>query len=412
MPNVLSRVIERNLHAAISNAQVVVLEGGRAIGKSTLCDSLIANNAWATRLDLSNHDTTAQLRLDPERFLSSQPTPCVLDEAQLEPELPIWVKSIVDKRRRPSQFLLTGSARLGRAQLGGSDPLAGRSVRLAMWSMTQSELLGRSSDFVDRVFNSGWQPRTAQASVRENLWLGGLPGISGVRTPAPASQWEREIATYVEAVLPLGAESSRVDLGRLMRTFRYLAANSGQLLNFSRAASDLGMQANTIRAQLEMLEACFLLFRVEAERPAEHRVVVAHPRVFATDVGLATWAARAWSKPMSAALLGSLTETLVAHDISALAHASADRIVVRHWRDERNQTEVDLLLVHPDGRYVPIEVKASTTVGPGDTRGLRAFATAAPDEFVRGVLIYEGERVVDLSPPGGPEIVAVPRGLL
>ena len=41
-----------------------------------------------------------------------------------------------------------------------------------------------------------------------------------------------------------------------------------------------------------MLEACFLLFRVEAERPSEHKVVIAHPRLFATDVGFAAWAAR------------------------------------------------------------------------------------------------------------------------
>jgi uncharacterized protein len=408
---VLTRVVSSALEASIRSTPVVVLEGGRAVGKSTVCDQLLERNGWAPRIDLSKEDAVAHLRLDPDRFLKSQPTPCILDEAQLEPRLPLWIKAVVDERRKPAQFLLTGSARLGRSQLGGSDPLVGRAVRLSMWSMTRGELEGGHTDFVDRAFGDGWEPGAVKVSKRDP-WFGGLPGMTGVLTEASSSQWEREVATYVEGVLPLGAGNSRVDLGRLLRTFRYLAANSGQLLNFSRAASELGMQANTVRAHLEILEASFLLFRAEAERPAEHRVVVAHPRVFATDVGLATWAARAWTKPMSAALLGLLTETLVAHDVSALAHAHRDRIMVRHWRDERNQNEIDLLLVHPDGRHVAIEVKASTSAGPEDTKGLRAFAETFPASCTRAILVYEGTMVKDLSAAKGPSILAVPRALL
>ena len=197
-----------------------------------------------------------------------------------------------------------------------------------------------------------------------------------------------------------------------MLAFRYFAAKSGQLLNVARAASELGAQANTVRNQIELLEACFLLFRVEAERPSEHRVVVAHPRLFATDVGLATWAARAWDGPTSAALLGSLTETIVVHELAAAASAHRDRIVLRHWRDARNAHEVDVLLVHPDGRLVAVEVKASTSVGPDDAHGLARFAASEPDRFVRGVVVYEGTRVFSLSGPEGPPVLAVPRAFL
>ena len=172
------------------------------------------------------------------------------------------------------------------------------------------------------------------------------------------------------------------------------------------------MQAATVRAHLEMLEAAFLVTRIEAHRPAEHRVVTAHPRIIAGDPGLAAWAARAWASDPSAALQGLLAETVVAHDLIADADAAPDRVVVRHWRDQRNLREVDLLLVHPDGRLVAIEVKASTSIGPAETVGLQAFATEAGEACVRGVVVYEGDRVVDLTPSGGPELVAVPRALL
>ena len=416
MPVLRPRLIGPCVEAAFEASPVVILEGGRAVGKSTVCDLLIDRHGWAARFDLSDADQLATLRLDPGRFLSAQAVPCVIDEAQLEPRVTIWVKRLVDKRRMAGQFLLTGSARLGRDQLGGSDPLAGRATRLRMWSMTAGEIDGRKADFVERVFGAGWEPKRAtahRANVIPRAWNGGLPAVPGVLSAASVADWERAIASYVEAVIPLGVTGTRADLGRLLRTFRHFAANSGQLVNYARAANDLAMQAATVRNHLEQLESCFLLVRAEAHRPMEHRVVTAHPRVFAADVGLAAWASRAWAGAPSAATTGSLFETSVAHDVMAQCDAHPDRVVVRHWRDNRNKLEVDLLLAHPDGRVVAIETKASSTVGPDDTKGLLAFVDSAPERCHRCVVIYDGSRVVDLTPAGHPcDVLAVPRLLV
>ena len=136
----LPRWIEAQFESSIDATPVVVLEGGRAVGKSTLCDAVIGRRGWGERVDLADPNTIALLRIDPMRFLEALPSPTVIDEAQLEAQLPIWIKQIVDRRRAPGQFVLTGSARLGRDQLGGSDPLAGRSVRMRMWSFATGEL--------------------------------------------------------------------------------------------------------------------------------------------------------------------------------------------------------------------------------------------------------------------------------
>jgi predicted AAA+ superfamily ATPase len=96
---ILDRLITPVVESALRIAPVVVLEGGRATGKSTVCDLLIQRHGWAPRLDLSDQAVRDTLRLDPNRFLASQPATCVLDEAQLEPELTLWVKRQVDQRR-------------------------------------------------------------------------------------------------------------------------------------------------------------------------------------------------------------------------------------------------------------------------------------------------------------------------
>jgi uncharacterized protein len=397
---------------------VVVVEGGRAVGKSTLCRSIIDRNAWPEIIDLSDPGVAAALRLDPLRFLRDLGEPTFIDEAQLLPELSIWVKRVVDERNgRPGQFVLTGSARIGRQQLGGSDPLAGRAARLRMWSMTPAELMGQPAPSARAFFDDGFgdsliaEPPVEEWDVRRGLH-GGLPGIPGVLAHADANTWNLAMASYVESVIPLGAASVRTDHARLLRVFRYLAANPSQQLNLARMGDELQIRAETARNYLDALEAAFLIVRVEAHRPTEHKVLTAHPRVYATDLGLAAWAGRLIdaSVSVSAASLGNLLENQIAHALAATLEWGTERLTLRHWRDQRSKREVDLLLMQDDGRCVPIEVKSSTIVGPDATIGIEAFADANPAAFLRGVVAYCGRRTIDLSPVGLPprSILAVP----
>ena len=70
--------------------------------------------------------------------------------------------------------------------------------------------------------------------------------------------------------------------------------------------------------------------------------------------------------------------------------------------------------MHPDGKRVAIEVKASTVAGPSDVVGLMAYAMENRESLHAAHLIYEGDNVVDLTPsalPGG-SIMASPSTLL
>lgn len=69
---------------------------------------------------------------------------------------------------------------------------------------------------------------------------------------------------------------------------------------------------------------------------------------------------------------------------------------------------MDLLLEKRDGSLVGIEVKASATVGAGDFKGLRAHEAHTGNHFLRGVVLYTGERVV----PFGDKQFAVPLSAL
>lgn len=411
----LDRGLAGAIERSVDRTPVTIVEGARAVGKSTLCRTLAKERGWPDPIDLSEPGALEQLRVDPIRYLRDSRSTTIIDEAQLEPSLPLWIKRVVDDRRgRPGQFILTGSARLGRTQLGGSDPLAGRAERYRMWPLTESELRAVPVPVASRLFQRApFKPGEAAHRHDAEAWLrGGLPSIPGVLSRAAGSAWDRTMSSYVESVIPLGVASPRVDHARLTRAFRYLAANPGQLFNATRMASELSFKADTVTAYLEQLEASFLLFRAEAHRPSEHKVLTAHPRIFCGDVGLASWAMqlRIPGKLPDPLQRGSLLENRVAVALSATADWNDERIAVRHWRDQRAKVEVDLMLVHPDGRTVAIEVKSSSTVSPRDAHGLVAFAKANAESFTAGFLVYGGDRVVDLSPKGmrSRSILAVP----
>ena len=65
----------------------------------------------------------------------------------------------------------------------------------------------------------------------------------------------------------------------------------------------------------------------------------------------------------------------------------AYRVGEAHPHAVLTDEEVDLLLVHADGRAVPIEVKSANAVGPADAAGLSAFALKERDAPAIGVVV-------------------------
>jgi predicted AAA+ superfamily ATPase len=399
----LDRGLEPAVHRLCDVAKVVILEGGRGVGKTTLAQRIAQQREVATSFDLSDPGDRQALATDPHRVLAASPRPVLIDEAQLEPELPLAVKRIVDADAAPGQFLLTGSARLGRGALGGTDPLAGRAVRLRLRSFTQGELGGQPVDLLGDWWTNppapAVYPDVTLADLYQRMVTGGLPTVALASATTDAALTRRLVEAYVEGVLAMEGIDPRVDRSRLLQTFRYLASNPAQILNLSRAASDLGVRVETIRNHLSICEARFLIDIAGAHRPREHQTVVAHPRLFAADPALAAWAAETSATRLvrDSQLAGALLENFVAHELAAQAEWSPTPATLLHWRDARAKKEVDLVVRSTDGDMIAIEVKSASTVSDRDTAGLRAFADRAGDRAVRSIVVYTGRAVQQID---------------
>ena len=402
----LPRGITERLEVLLGSTPVVVLEGARASGKTAIGAMLLASERIVTVADLGDPTILRSAESSTTTFVDQLVAPAFIDEAQLLPELLLAIKRRVDRDRRFGSFVLTGSSRLGRAQLGGSDPLAGRSARLRLWPMTQGELSGTPVNLVETLFSrtpSAASPDSGltRTELIARIRRGGLPNFAGVLSPLDDRVRVQLMAEYVEGVLQHEV-GRRHDRSELVRLFRYLAATTSRLLNVSNVANDLAANRETISQRLAALESSFLLHALAAHRPEEHRSLIAHPKIHATDVGLAAWAARVDDNP-PAREYGAMVETFVVNELAAQAGWSLDEVVLRHWRDTARKLEVDTVLLHPDGTSIAIEVKGAADVRPDDLAGLRHYLTSVPGAK-RGVVFYTGA----LTLPLGDRIWAVP----
>src|SRR5450756_1690092 len=135
---------------ALADTRVVVVNGARQVGKSTLAELIAASYPGARELYLDDQAVRAAAEADPTAFVRHDGL-LMIDEIQRAPELLLAIKREVDRDTRPGRFLLTGSARLlGLKDL--PDALPGRAETIELWPLSQGEIDSAPYGFVDAVF--------------------------------------------------------------------------------------------------------------------------------------------------------------------------------------------------------------------------------------------------------------------
>ena len=106
----IHRNITAHIKAALSDSPVVLLNGARQSGKSTLVKKIASDIHPARYLTLDDAGVLAAAKYDPAEFIAGLDGNIVIDKVQRAPELFLAIKAEVDRNRKPGRFLLTGSA--------------------------------------------------------------------------------------------------------------------------------------------------------------------------------------------------------------------------------------------------------------------------------------------------------------
>jgi hypothetical protein len=383
----------------MAEESVVILTGPRTVGKSTLLAGL-GREFDRPVLDLDRPDARAAATADPG-FLVSGPEPVLIDEFQHAPEVLDAIKAELNSDTRPGRFVLTGSTRYD-VLPQAAQSLTGRAHVINVLPLSQGELDGHRERFIDRLWQDPEQLPTRAAGRSCNrdeyvnrILAGGFPMILQRQTTRARTSW---FADYVDLVvmrdvLDIARVRQREALPRLLRQ---LAAQTGQLLNITKAGQAAGLESSTANRYATLLEAAFMVQRLPAWGETLGKRLTAHPKVHVIDSGLAGWllglsAAKINSRnPTVLTEFGHLVETFAVGEILKQVSWSDEVTTASHFRTEAGD-EVDLILETWDGRVAGFEIKGGTRIKDPDLNGLRLLRDRLGDRFVGGFVFNLGE---------------------
>lgn len=373
---------------ALADTRVVVVNGARQVGKSTLAEMVLRQAEGGVARFLDDPGTRAAAAEDPVRFIRHEGL-MLIDEVQRVPDLWLAIKNLVDREPRAGRFLLTGSARLlGLRSL--PDALPGRSETVELWPLSQGEIDGAPDGFVDAAYSRGGDLRAEPVGLRRKDYLaragmGGYP--EAVRRESPRRR-ERFFESYLADLLARDVKQV-ADIARasdMRRLLSLLAAQTSGLLNMNRLASELSISAPTVRSYVEILDTIYLIRLVPAWSANSTTRAVATPKVIFVDSGLANYLT---TGAETGSPVGGLLENFVLGELARQLTWSRVSARLFHYRD-RDQYEVDAVLEDNVGQVIGVEVKAAETVRTDDFRGLRLLKRRLGDRFRAGFVLYCG----------------------
>ncbi len=283
------KLIPRTLAKTILNASktfpAIVLTGPRQSGKTTLLKMLFSKSH--AFVSLEDPDVRIRAKEDPVGFLSQFKPPVIIDEIQYLPELLSYIKTKIDEDRKPGQWLFTGSQNFVLMR-GVTESLAGRAAILSLLPFSVSERLNNTNDSVDI---SGWLKSLdvqryykKRVSLSELLLRGFYPEIASNKKVNGQLWCGSYITTYLERDV-----RNLANIGDLSQFERFLVAcatRTGQILNISEIARDIGISVPTAKRWLSFLEAGYQIYLLYPYYKNIGKRIVKSPKLYFNDPAL------------------------------------------------------------------------------------------------------------------------------
>lgn len=365
-------MIARDLGDKISHLSqkfpIVTLTGPRQSGKSTLLKNLFPDYRYVS---LENPDMRSFATDDPNGFIKTFSNHVIIDEAERVPSLFSYLQTHIDDVNEQGMYLLAGSRNF-HLMAAIDQSLAGRTAVLKLLPFSRHELN-----------EAGQLPCT----INEQIFKGFYPRIYD-KDIDPTDYYPSYIATYVErdvrTMLNIG------DLGRFTRFIRLCAGRIGQLLNKSNLAIEAGVTIPTVESWLSVLEASYIIYRLEPNFNNYNKRIVKTPKLFFYDTGLACslLGIRSAEQIESHFLRGGLFENLVINQFIKDRLNKGIAPDLTFWRDSTG-LEVDLIETTGLQQH-GYEIKSGSTFTHSFFDGLTKWGDLSGTPVSNRTVIYSG----------------------
>jgi len=259
-----------------------------------------------------------------------------------------------------------------------SDSLAGRAAIIELPPFSLREILKSSFTRPFLPTAEYVRERNADAVKPGNIWeiihRGGYPEMQN-----PDMDWAIFFSSYVKTYLERDVRELAAvqDLDAFRRFMAACAARTGQMMNYSNIADEVGKDVNTIKRWVSVLEASGIVYLLEPFSNSALKRVIKTPKLYFRDTGLAAYLTR-WLTPetlAAGAMNGVFFETFVISEIlKSYSNRGLDyRYFVSYYRgkDKKRikrggkeifeEKEIDFI-IEQDGMLYPIEIKQNANV--------------------------------------------------
>lgn len=270
-----ARLLEAQIEKYLFRGRTIVLYGARRVGKTTLVKHILAQQSdkrvryfncdlLSVRNALQVEEATALCA-----FLGEQDL-VVLDEAQQIANIGRILKILVDEVPT-MQVIATGSSSFGLGNRA-AEPLTGRMVRFELYPLALAELAG------DQGY-SAVEPR-----LDFLLRFGSYPAIIGLAEAEARVALDELVSNYLyrDALAFAGMRRSTV----LIKLLELLARQLGQEISYQEVGQALGIDRRTVISYIDLLEQCFVLFRLGAFSRNLRKEVSKSVKVYFYDLGV------------------------------------------------------------------------------------------------------------------------------
>ncbi len=395
------RTLESILEIALKTFPVVLLNGARQVGKSTL-----ALDNFQNYLTFDDGELRLYAKENPKGFLKNIELPICLDEIQKVPTLLEYIKIHIDSNRQNGDFLLTGSSNV-LDHKESKDTLAGRLCELRLHPLSSKEKNDKSNEnIIEKLLNRDFKlaKKDYTNEVCKHILDGGYPEILELKGLSKDLWFTSYIATYIERDARDLADIRDID--SFIKFVNVLATRSGTILNKSSISNDIGIKDITTDNYLSIISRIYQATLLKPYFINIGKQFVKSPKVFFNDTGVLCSLLKINSKEklLSSSYSGQIFETYIFSELQKHLSYLEKNGQMFHYRTN-DKKEIDFI-IEVDNEILAIEVKQNSSVKKEDFKHIIDLQNRY-DKKCLGVVFYNGDMILEFS----DNLVAIPFGV-
>ena len=405
----INRAIEPLLIKKYQAYKSVAVTGARQVGKTRMTKELFPG---VKRINLKNPNLLMAANDDPQGFIESFDRPLFIDEVQECPKLLGSVKDVLDNVSGYGNYLFSGSQKWSLMD-GLSDSLSGMVGIIELAGLSLREINGIR--FNERFIPTDLYIKNREKELKRysNIWNTIHRGFYPELYEHPEKEWEDFYQDYVKTYIE--RDVYKITKVRDYQTFYKfmisVAARTGQILDYTNIANDIGISADTVKLWIGILQKTDIVYLLQPYYNSHLNRAIKSPKIYFRDTGLACFLT-SWLTPetlKNGAIAGHMFETFVVNEIiKSFINVGKDYskyIYYYHGKDkvkkkiidsdgnvseESVESEIDII-IEEDGVLYPIEIKKATNPTASDADAFTLLDKDVGKKRGTGAIICMGE---------------------